>query len=240
MTNNKNQIEELFGAGAHYGFKKARRNPSVVPFLFGAKNGNDIFDLEKTSIKLDEAKKAIETVAQSGKQILFVGSKNEAKSFVKMAAEGLNMPYVTGRWIGGTLTNFKEIRRRVDRLEGLRGEKESGSNLEKYTKKERLLLDREMNKLDTMFGGIVEMRALPAILVVVDSEYEHTAMREATHLGIPTIALVNTDCDLKKVTYPIPCNDSAAKSIEYIINTLAGAYKNNSSNKDSATADDNK
>lgn len=222
MTNKV--IEELFDVGAHFGFRKTRRHPSVVPFLYGSKNGNDIFDLEKTNEKLEEAKGAVSTVAQSGKQVLFVGSKNEARSLVKAAAEKLGLPYVTGRWIGGSLTNFKEIRKRVDRLEKLREDKEKG-NLEKYTKKERLMLSREMEKLDGMFGGIVEMRELPALLFAVDPAHEHTAVREARQLGISVIALANTDCNLGDVTHPIPANDSARKSIEAIVNAVADAYE---------------
>ncbi len=223
------RIEELFEVGAHYGFKKTRRNPSVLPFLYGAKNGNDIFNLEETSRKLEDALEAITKTGQTGKQILFVGSKNEAKNCVKIAAEGLNMPFVTGRWIGGMLTNFKEVRKRVDRLENLRKDKEKG-NLDKYTKKEQLMLDREMEKLGNMFGGVVEMRELPAIVFVIDSEAEHTAMREAQHLGIPTVALANTDCDFKNITYAIPGNDSATKSIEYFVNSLARAYEEGKKN----------
>lgn len=224
MTDIKKRVEELFEVGAHYGFKKTRRNPSVVPFLYGAKNGNDIFDLEQTAAKLEEALVEVARVAQNGKQVLFVGSKNEVKNQVKLAAESLGMPYVTGRWIGGALTNFKEIRRRVDRLESLREDKEKGS-LDKYTKKERLMLDREMEKLATMFGGIVDMRELPALVFTIDPEAEHTAMREARHLGIPTMAVANTDCDFKGMTYPIPANDSAPKAVEYFVRAIAGAFE---------------
>ncbi len=223
MQSNK-QIEDLFEAGAHFGFKKTRRHPSVAKFLYGAKAGNDIFDLEKTVEKLEEAKDAAYEAGQKGKQILFVGSKNEAKGVIKAAAERAGLPYVTGRWIGGTLTNFKEIRRRVDRLEQLLEDKEKG-NLDKYTKKERLLLDREMDKLNNMFGGIVDMRALPALLFAVDPLAEHTAMREARHLSISTMALANTDCNFDEITYSIPGNDSALKSIDYFVNAVTDAYE---------------
>lgn len=217
-------MEELFDVGAHFGFKKTRRHPSVLPFLYGSKNGNDIFELEKTIEKLEELMEAVKVVAGSGKQILFVGSKNEAQNVVRAAAERLGMPHVTGRWIGGTLTNFKEIRKRVDRLEKLREDEENG-NLDKYTKKERLMLSREMDKLTTMFGGIVDMRQLPALVFSIDPEAENTAMREARHLGITTAAIANTDCNFNEITHVVPANDSALKSIEYFVNAVADAYE---------------
>ncbi len=235
----KKQVEELFEVGAHFGFKKTRRHPSVVPFLYGSKNGNDIFDLEKTVEKLEEAKEAASTAAQNGKQMLFVGSKNEARSVVKAAAERLGMPYVVGRWIGGALTNFKEIRRRVDRLERLRDDEENG-NLDKYTKKERLMLSREMDKLEAMYGGIVDMRQLPALLFSVDPEAEHTAMREASHLGIDTAAIANSDCNFDKITHVVPANDSALKSIELIVNEIADAYEEGKKNQEKTSNSDKK
>ena len=215
-------VKKLFEVGAHYGYSRTRRNPSAAPFIFGQKERNDIFDLEHTAQKLDEAKKALTAIVADGKQVLFVGGKNEARIIVRRAAENADQPFVCGRWIGGTLTNFKEIKKRVKRLEQLREDKEKG-DLAKYTKKERLLIDREIEELTAVFGGIVPMKELPGAVFVVDPRHEDTAVREAHALGIPVVALANSDCDLSMITHPIPANDATAKSITYIVDEILAA-----------------
>lgn len=220
----------MFDAGAHFGYTRTRRNPTIAPFIFGQKNRNDIFDLELTATKLDEAKKAASEVAAKGKSILFVASKNEARIIMRRAADKADEPYVCSRWIGGTLTNYKEIGKRIKRLERLQGDKEKG-NLEKYTKKERLLMDREIEDLEATFGGIVSMKELPGALFVVDPRHEDIAVREAFALGIPVIAVANSDCNVSMVAHPIPANDATSKSITFFVNEIVAAIEEGKQNK---------
>ncbi len=219
-------IETLFSAGSHFGYPRARRHPTASPFLFGTKDRTDLFNLEETVIRLDAAALFAKSLALLGKQLLFVGGKHEAIAIVRSHAERIGMPYVAGRWIGGTLTNFKNIRRRIDLLEKLMGERERGE-LEKYTKKERLLIDRQIDELLNRFGGLVKMLELPAALFVVDSRHEDTAVREANQLGIPIIGLSSSDCDFALVKYPIPANDTSIKSVGLVTEIIAEAYANN-------------
>lgn len=217
-------IKSLFEAGAHYGYRRGKRHPSSVPYIFCSKDRNDILDLEKTAVKLTEAQEFISAIAKSGKQVLFVGGKTEIAKIVREGADRVAQPYVTARWIGGTLTNHKEMRKRIDRLERLRRDRDSGDRDKKYTKLERLMQDREITDLEAKFGGVVEMRELPAALFVVDPRYEITAVREATQLNIPIVALANTDCDFGTITMPIPANDTARKSVTLIVGEIAKAY----------------
>ena len=221
MTTNTT-IQKLFEAGAHFGYSRARRHPTIVPFIFGQKNRNDIFDLELTAEKLEEAKAAIAAIASKGKKILFVAGKNEARITMRNAAEKADVPFVCSRWIGGTLTNFKEISKRLKRLEMLRSDKEKG-NLEKYTKKERLLMDREIDDLEATFGGIADVKELPGALFIIDPRAEEIAVREAHAVGVPIIALANTDCDLSMIAHPIPANDATNKSITFVVNEIVEA-----------------
>ena len=216
-------IKTLFDAGAHVGYARTRRHPSADPFLFATKDRTDIFNLEETEKRLEKAVAFAAGLAQNGKQIIFVGGKHEAQEVVKAAAVRAGLPYVAGRWIGGTLTNFKIIRKRIDRLEKLMQERETGE-LAKYTKKERLMIDREIDELLNRFGGIVSVRDLPAALFVVDTRHEHTAVQEANQLKIPVIGLSSSDCDFSKVQYPIPANDTSVKSIRYVVDEIAEAY----------------
>ncbi len=216
-------IQTLFSAGTHFGYTRARRHPSAAAYLFGTKERTDIFDLEETGRRLDAASAFVASVAGSGKHVLFVGGKHEALGIVKSAAERIGVPYVAGRWIGGTLTNFKNIRKRIDRLEKLMGERERGE-LEKYTKRERLMIDREITELLARFGGLVKMTDLPAALFIVDSRHENTAVQEANQLKIPVIGLSSSDCNFSLIQYPIPGNDTSVRSITLIANTIADAY----------------
>ncbi len=216
-------IQTLFEAGTHFGYLRARRHPTASPYLFGTKDRTDIFDLEETTKRLDAAVAFATSLAASGKQVLFVGGKNEAIGIVKDAAEKVGAPYVAGRWIGGTLTNFKNIRKRIDRLEKLTSERASGE-LEKYTKRERLMIDREITELLGRFGGLVKMADLPAAIFIVDTRHENTAVLEANQLKIPVIGLSSSDCDFSLVRYPIPGNDTSVRSIALVANVLADAY----------------
>lgn len=222
LINNQN-IQNMFRAGAHFGFSKTRRHPTISPYIFGAKNKVEIFDLEKTENLLEKAKVFISSLAKEGKVILFVGGKSEARNTIKSAAMSINMPYVDGRWIGGTLTNFMQIRKRVEKLEKLTTEKEKGE-LAKYTKKERLLIDREIANLERFFSGIISMKDLPKALFVIDPKKEKTAVREAMDMRIPAIALAGSDCNIKEIDYPIVGNDASQASIQYFTQEIIKAY----------------
>lgn len=214
----------MFAAGAHFGYSRSRRHPSAKPFIFGVKNGMEILDLEKTSIELENAKEFIKTLAKGGKQILFVGTKNEAKKAVENGAVSIDMPYVTERWVGGVLTNFPEIKKRIARLEDLRNKREKGE-LIIYTKKERLLIDKDIERLERNFSGLVSMKDVPVAMFVVDPKKEGIAVKEAQYLGIPVIALAGSDCNLKELEFPIPGNDSAVSSINFFVGQITQAFK---------------
>ncbi|MDQ3014370.1 MAG: 30S ribosomal protein S2 [bacterium] len=224
------EIERMFKAGAHFGLLKSRRHPSVKSLIFGAKNRVEIFDLEKTKDYLDRAKEFVKTIGKNNGMILFVGGKSEAQDATRKTAESLGMPYVAGRWIGGTFTNFPNIRKRVERLEMLTDQREKGE-LAKYTKKERLLIDREIEKLNRFFSGITPMKELPKAIFVVDSKHEHIAVTEAHKVGIPVIALSGSDNNLKDVEFSIPGNDSSISSIKFFLGEIAAAYKESKSTK---------
>lgn len=222
-------IQEMFTAGAHFGFSKSRRHPSFKSFIYGQKNTTEIVDLEKTESMLAKALTYVGTLATDKKIILFVGGKSEAKEIIKRGAESIGAPYVSGRWIGGTITNFDQIKKRIARLDDLESKKDKGE-LAKYTKKERLLIDREIANLERFFGGIRSLKKVPDALFVIDSKKEHIAVTEALKFKIPVIALLSTDCDLNVATYPIPANDSSRSSIEYFVNKVTEAYKEKISN----------
>jgi len=220
----KSRIDDLFKAGAHFGFVRSRRHPTAKPFIYGAKNKIEIFDLEKTSEELEQVLEFIQHLGKENAPILMVGGKSEAREAIRRGAESLNMPFVAGRWIGGTLTNFSEIKKRVQKLEDLTTQKEKGE-LGKYTKKERLLIDREIENLNRFFSGLSNMANLPKALFVIDSKHEHTAIAEAKRMGIPTISLSGSDCNLKDVDHPIPGNDASRPSIEYFVGEVVKAYR---------------
>lgn len=221
---NNDRIDQMFTAGAHFGYSKTRRHASVTPYIFGVKNQVEIIDLEKTDELLSRALDFVSSLAKEGKQILFVGGKNEARLSLKIAAESINMPYVDGRWIGGTLTNFSEIKKRLAKYEDLVSQKEKGE-LMKYTKKERLMIDREIENLEKFFSGIISMKDLPKAMIVIDPKKELIAVTEAKSMNIPVVALCGTDCDITKTNYPIVGNDSSVSSIAFFVNALAKAYQ---------------
>lgn len=229
-------IEKLFGVGAHFGYAPSRRHPSVSKYIFGAKGGTELFDLEKTADALDRALEFVKTLASTRKTILFVGGKAEATKAVERVAGRLNQPYCAGRWIGGSLTNFHEINKRLSRLTELSDMRERGE-LAKFTKHERLLIDREIADLELMFGGLRGMTKIPDALFVVDPKKEAGAVEEAKQLNIPVIALLNTDCDLKGISYPIPANDASIQSITYVLEEVAKTFENNIAAQETAAAE---
>lgn len=218
--------KELFNVGAHFGYSRTRRHPSSVRYLFGTKNKVDIIDVEQTKKLLEKAEDFLHTLGEKGKTVILIGTKPEAKEAVSMVAESLGLPYVTSRWVGGILTNFPEIKKRLLRLEELRAARESGDLERKYTKKEQLLISREIAKMEVLFSGIVSLKGLPDALIIVDPKKEVIALAEANRLGIPVIAIANTDCDINLVTYPIVANDASRASIGFIVKKLGEAYKN--------------
>ncbi|MFZ2523269.1 MAG: 30S ribosomal protein S2 [Minisyncoccia bacterium] len=219
-----NIVEALYSNGVHFGFIKSRRHPSVKPFIYGVKNKIEIFDLEKTAKELEEALSFIEDIASKGGKVLFVGGKNESREAITRAAESVSMPFVAGRFIGGTLTNFPEIKKRVEKLESWVSQKEKGE-LVKYTKKERLLIDREIDRLREFFSGLSLMKSLPQVVFVVDAKKESIAVTEAKKMSIPVVALCGSDNNLNDVDYAIPGNDASKMSIEYILGKVSEAYK---------------
>lgn len=218
-----NRIEEMFKAGAHYGYSKSRRHPSTSNFVFMTKNGVDIINLEKTDESLEKTLSFVSSLAKEGKNIIFVGTKPEAKQKIAEVALPMGMAYVTERWVGGTLTNFTEVKRRINRLVELREQKEKGE-FDKYTKKERLMIDREIESMTKKFDGLTKLSKTPDAMFVVDPKKEYIAVTEAKSIGIPVIALLNTDCDLKKVDYGVIANDGSLSSISFFLDKVKEAY----------------
>ncbi len=223
MSTQNTLIEEMFSAGAHYGYSKSRRHPSTTQYVFATKNGVDIINIEKTYELFEKALEQVTKMAASGKTILFVGTKAEAKQQIVEAALALGMPYVGERWVGGSLTNFPEIKKRITKLLDLRDQKEKGG-LDKYTKKERLLIDREMNDMTKNFQGLTGITKTPDAVFVVDPKKEHLAVTEAHKMNLPVIALMNTDCNIKQVEHPIVANDASVSSISFFVRAVKEAY----------------
>lgn len=218
------RIDQMFSVGAHFGYAKSRRHPTTAPYIFGSKNRIEIINLEKTEELLEKALEFVKKIASEGGQILFASSKPEARDAIKKAAAALEMPFVAGRWIGGTFTNFPQIKKRIERFEMLTAQREKGE-LGKYTKKERLLIDREIAKLDRFFSGLLSLKGMPKALFVIDSDKEEIAVAEAEKTNIPVIALSSSDCDLSRVDHPILANDSAMASISFFLEKIVEAYR---------------
>ena len=224
MSTTTKTIDTMFSAGAHFGLGRSRRHPTIATYIFGTKNSTDIFDLEKTTPLLQKATDFVATLAKEGKTILFVGGKKEASSAIKIIAQSLDMPYVDSRWIGGTLTNFGQIRKRIERYEKLTSDREKGELL-KYTKRERMLLDKEIASLEKMFLGIVSLKKQPDALFIIDPRHEKIALKEAKDMNVPVIALASSDCDISEVQYPIVGNDAAKTSIQFFAEEISRAYQ---------------
>lgn len=216
-------VEALFAVGAQYGYSRSRRHPSTGKYIFGVKNNVEIFDLDKTHDALQKALAFVNKLGTEGKTMLLISSKPESRQAIMSAHQKTQLPYVIGRWIGGTLTNFEMVQKRTQMLKDLREKQESGE-LEKYTKKERLMMRREADRLAGKFNGIVDMEKLPQAVFVVDPRQEETAVTEAHTLGIPVVALASSDCNVSAVAYPIPANDSNIKSINFFVDAVANAY----------------
>ena len=215
-------MKQLLEAGVHFGHQTRRWDPKMAEYIFQARNGIHIIDLQKTSKKLDEAYEFMKEQAEEGKTVLFIGTKKQAQDCVKEAAEKTGMYYVNQRWLGGTLTNFKTIRKRIERLTQLEQMEQDGT-FDVLPKKEVVLLRKEMDKLNKNLGGIKEMTEIPGVMFVVDPKKEHIAIQEARKLNIPVVGLVDTNCDPNDVDYVIPGNDDAIRAVKLITDVMANA-----------------
>src|SRR6478736_6299919 len=214
--------QQLLDAGVHFGHLRKKWNPKMLPYIFAEKKGIHIIDLNKTVDHLQETAAAMKQIAKSGKKIMFVATKKQAKEIVSECAKKVNMPYATERLLGGMLTNFNTVRKSVKKMQSIEKMLNDGS-AESLTKKERLTLSRDKDKMEKVLGGIAQLGRLPAALFIVDIGHEHIALAEAKRLGITTLGMVDTNCDPNKVDYPIPANDDATKSIAIITNYLTAA-----------------
>lgn len=214
--------EELLEAGVHFGHLTRKWNPKMAPYIFMEKNGIHLIDLNKTAVKLDEAAAAIKNIVKSGRKVLFVATKKQAKEIIENEATRVNMPFVTERWLGGMLTNFATVRKSIKKLQTLEKMATDGT-YENINKKERLMVEREKVKLRRLLGGIADLNRLPAALFIVDIKREHISVAEAHKLNIPTFGIVDTNSDPTVVDYPIPANDDAAKSIALISRVITDA-----------------
>jgi small subunit ribosomal protein S2 len=215
-------IEALKKAGLQYGYSRTRRHPSIKPFIEGNANGNDFINLESTKTQLEEAVAFLKSMSGAGKTILFVGVKPEIRQVIKEVALSLNSPYIAERFIGGTLTNFPQMKKRIEKLHDLLKKKETGE-LAVYTKKEQLLIQRDIDRLDRDFGGISSLTNIPAVVVVIDPRHESMCVKEAKHLHIPVVALSNTDCTIEGIEYPIVGNDGSVSSVRFVLEAIKKA-----------------
>ena len=220
----RTDFKELLDAGVHFGHLKRKWNPAMAPYIFMERNGIHIIDLEKTIVKLDEAASAMKHIAKSGKKVLFVATKKQAKEIVAEKVRKVNMPYVTERWPGGMLTNFPTIRKAVKKM-GSIDKMASDGTFANMSKREKLQVTRQRAKLEKTLGSIVDLTRLPSALFIVDVCKEHIAVREAKRLGIPVFAMVDTNSDPSDIDFPIPANDDASKSISLIVDNLCQAIE---------------
>lgn len=222
MENNTTLQQQLLEAGVHFGHLRKKWNPKMLPYIYAEKKGIHIIDLNKTVECLQETALALKNIAKSGKKIMFVGTKKQAKEIVTECAKKVNMPYVTERWLGGMLTNFNTVRKSVKKMQSIEKMLNDGS-FDSITKKERLQLSRDKDKMEKVLGGIAQLGRIPAALFIIDIGHEHIAMAEAKRLGITTFGMVDTNCDPNKVDFPVPANDDATKSIAIITNYITAA-----------------
>jgi small subunit ribosomal protein S2 len=239
----KTTFQDLLDAGVHFGHMKRKWNPKMAPYIFMEKNGIHIIDLHKTVVKIDEAAKALYGIARSGRKVLFVATKKQAKDIVSEKVKAINMPYVTERWPGGMLTNFPTIRKAVKKMNSIDRMFTDGT-FETLSKREKLQISRQRAKLEKNLGSIADLSRLPAALFIVDVQKEANAVKEAKRLNIPIIAIVDTCCDPTNIDYVIPANDDAAKSIELLVTIACDAMRDGLSErkvekeKDESVADD--
>ncbi|MBP6868989.1 MAG: 30S ribosomal protein S2 [Candidatus Pacebacteria bacterium] len=218
-------VDRLFGAGAHFAQLKSRRHPTMKPFIIGSKSKVELFDLAMSDAQLAEAKKAIAALARDGKTVLFVGGKREVSDLVRSASERIGAPYVDGRWLGGTISNFTEIKKRIDRLADLTAKRESGELNKLYTKLERIYIDREIDRLTERLHGISDLERRPDAMVVVDTRHEAHATKEARDAGIPVIGIMSSDCNLKDAAYPVAVNDASRQTVTLVLEELTSAFE---------------
>jgi small subunit ribosomal protein S2 len=237
MENNTSLQQQLLEAGVHFGHLKKKWNPKMLPYIFAEKKGIHIIDLNKTVECLQETAAAMKQIARSGKKILFVGTKKQAKDIVKESAQKINMPFVTERWLGGMLTNFNTVRKSVKKMQSIEKMLSDGS-FDSITKKERLTLSRDKDKMEKVLGGIAQLGRVPAALFLVDIGHEHIALAEAKRLGISTFGVVDTNCDPNKVDFAIPGNDDATKSIAIIVNYITAAIAEGLAERQAAKDED--
>ena len=216
--------EELFEAGAHFGHTIKRWNPKMGKYIWGKKAGIHIFDLEKTAAKLDEACDALTKVAAEGKNIVFVGTKRQAKEIVRTVAMENKIGFVSERWLGGIITNWKQVKTRIDKMLDLKRKREAGE-LKKYTKKEQILFDREIAKLEKFLGGLANLKTAPEVLVIVDTHKERSAVREARNRGLTIFGVVDTNSNPDGISYVVPMNDDATKAIEIVVRQFGKAIE---------------
>jgi small subunit ribosomal protein S2 len=222
MENNTSLQQQLLEAGVHFGHLRKKWNPKMLPYIFAEKKGIHIIDLNKTTECLQEAAAALKAIARSGKKILFVGTKKQAKDIVTECAQKVNMPFVTERWLGGMLTNFNTVRKSVKKMQSIEKMLNDGT-FDSITKKERLTLSRDKEKMEKVLGGIAQLSRIPAALFIVDIGHEHIALAEARRLGVTTFGVVDTNCDPNKVDFAVPANDDATKSIAIITQYITAA-----------------
>jgi small subunit ribosomal protein S2 len=230
--------QQLLEAGVHFGHLKKKWNPKMLPYIFAEKKGIHIIDLNKTVEGLQEAAAALKAVARSGKKIMFVATKKQAKEIVQESAKRVNMPFVTERWLGGMLTNFNTVRKSVKKMQSIEKMLNDGS-AENLNKKERLTLTREKDKMEKVLGGIANISRVPSALFMVDIGHEHIALAEAKRLGISTFGMVDTNSDPNKVDFAIPANDDATKSIAIIVNYITAAIAEGLADRQSSKDDEN-
>ena len=232
----RTNFKELLEAGVHFGHLKKKWNPGMAPYVFMERNGIHIIDLNKTVGMLDEAAAAMKQIARSGKSILFVATKNQAKAIVSEFAQSINMPYITERWPGGLLTNFSTIRKSIKKMDSIDKMGEDGT-LATLSKRERLQISRTREKLERNLGSISKMNRMPSAIFIVDISKEHIAVSEASKLSIPTFAMVDTNSNPNNVSFPIPSNDDSSKSIKKILEVVTDAIKEGLSDREQANAE---
>lgn len=237
MENNTSLQQQLLEAGVHFGHLKKKWNPKMLPYIFAEKKGIHIIDLNKTVECLQETAAVLKQIARSGKKILFVGTKKQAKDIVNECARRVNMPFVTERWLGGMLTNFNTVRKSVKKMQSIEKMLGDGS-FDSITKKERLTLSRDRDKMEKVLGGIAQLGRIPAALFIVDIGHEHIALAEAKRLGVTTFGVVDTNCDPNKVEFAIPANDDATKSIAIIVNYITAAIAEGLAERQAAKDDE--
>jgi small subunit ribosomal protein S2 len=237
MENTTSLQQQLLDAGVHFGHLKKKWNPKMLPYIFAEKKGIHIIDLNKTTEALQEASAALKQIARSGKKIMYVGTKKQAKEIATICAQRVNMPFVTERWLGGMLTNFNTVRKSVKKMQSIEKMLNDGT-FDNITKKERLTLTRDKEKMEKVLGGIAQLGRVPAALFIIDIGHEHIALAEAKRLGVTTFGMVDTNCDPNKVDFPIPANDDATKSIAIIIEYITAAIAEGLAERQAAKDED--